>query len=168
MLAQRTAPVRAFTRRDAGRFVIAAAVLLVVLAAILSIDILPTQVNVEVGQVATTDVRAPRAAVYVSDIQTKAARQAESDAVPPQYDYTPEKGAELANQQDAAFEQLVAPVDAAFGTAVKPADRKAILSTAVDGLSDPSKTTLEGLDAKTWITVRTEAGRVLDMLERLE
>ena len=168
MLAQRAAPVRAFTRRDAGRFTLAALILIAALAAILWIDVLPSQVNVQVGQVATTDIKAPRAAVYTSDIQTAAKRQAASDAVKPVYDYTPTKGAELATQQGAAFEERVSPVDAAFGQSVKPADRKAILSTAIDGLSDQSRTTLEGLDAKTWAAIRTEAGRVLDMLERIE
>ncbi len=168
MLAQRTAPVRAFTRRDAGRFTIAAVLLLVALAAILAIDILPAQVTVQVGQLSNADIRAPRAATYVSDIQTEADKQAAVQGVPPQYDYTAQKGQQLAIQQDAAFEERVGPIDAAFAASVKPADRKAILSTAVDGLSDASRTTLEGLDAKGWATVRTEAGRVLDMTERLE
>ncbi|HYM84957.1 MAG TPA: hypothetical protein VEY67_12500, partial [Candidatus Dormibacteraeota bacterium] len=142
MLAQRTAPVRAFTRRDAGRFTVAAALLVVALAAILSIDILPTQVDLGVGQVATTDVRAPRAAEYVSAIQTAAARQAAREKVEPQYDYTADKGATLAAQQARAFEQRVAPVDAAFDASLKPAERTAVLQSAVDGLSDKARATL--------------------------
>ncbi|HYM84897.1 MAG TPA: HDIG domain-containing protein, partial [Candidatus Dormibacteraeota bacterium] len=157
-----------FTRRDAGRFTVAAALLVVALAAILSIDILPTQVDLGVGQVATTDVRAPRAAEYVSAIQTAAARQAARDKVEPQYDYTADKGATLAAQQARAFEQRVAPVDAAFDASLKPAERTAVLQSAVDGLSDKARATLVALDAKRWTAVRTEAARVLDMLVRSE
>jgi hypothetical protein len=60
MLSRRLDRVTAFTRRDAVRLVVAAALLITGLAAVLSIDDLPNAVNLQVGDLATADVRAPR------------------------------------------------------------------------------------------------------------
>ncbi len=168
MLALRTTPVRAFTRRDAVRLVAVAGLLIVVLGGILAIDILPTRVALAVGDVASVDVRAPRALVHVSEVQTEEQRQAAIAAVSPQYDYTADKAAALATEQARAFEQRTAGVDAAFDSSLKPTERQLLLKDAIPDLTDASRSTLLGLDAKRWIAVRTEAARVLDMLLRAE
>jgi cyclic-di-AMP phosphodiesterase PgpH len=168
MLAQRTAPLRAFTRRDALRLSVVALIVIAGLAAILAIDILPEPVTVSAGEVATTDIRAPRGGEYVSQIQTEAKRTQAADAVPLQYTYTLEKGVALANQQALAFEERTSAADAAFDASIKPEERKTLLATAIVGLSDAGTQTLIGLEPARWTAVRTEASRVLDTVVRTE
>jgi putative nucleotidyltransferase with HDIG domain len=168
MLAQRTAPLRAFTRRDALRLSVVALIVIAGLAAILAIDILPEPVTVSAGEVATTDIRAPRGGEYVSQIQTEAKRTQAADAVPLQYTYTLEKGVALANQQALAFEERTSAADAAFDASITPEERKTLLATAIVGLSDAGTQTLIGLEPARWTAVRTEASRVLDTVVRTE
>ena len=66
---------------------------------------------------------APRAITYTSDLQTKAARDAASAAVAPQYDFTPDKAAAVAASRGPRSTGVVAPVDAAFDVATPDADR---------------------------------------------
>ena len=70
MLARRSRRFLTFTRRDAVRLFVAAAVLVVGMTAILSIDIFPTRFVAQVGQVSDRDVKAPRSLVYVSPVAT--------------------------------------------------------------------------------------------------
>ena len=91
MLVQRPAQAIRFTRRDLVRLVIASIVLVVALTTVLASDIVPARVDATLGQVATTDIVAPRATTYVSATLTQQARDAASAAVPFQYDYTPAK-----------------------------------------------------------------------------
>ena len=164
MLAHGTASVQAFTRRDAVRLIAAAAAIIVGLSAILAIDIVPAQVDLQVGQVARQDVFSPRAIEYDSTVLTEQARQDARKSVDPQYDYTPANGAAIAAAQDRAFQETVAPIDAVFTPSFTAEQRKATLETAIPGLSDPVRATLVGLDATRWQAVRTEAGRVLDIV----
>src|SRR5450755_1285954 len=92
MLVQRPARATPFTRRDLVRLLISSILLIVALTAVLASDIVPTKLNATLGQVATSDVVAPRATTYTSDALTQQARDAASQAVPSQYDYTPAKG----------------------------------------------------------------------------
>ena len=114
MLSRRLDRVAAFTRRDAVRLVVAAALLIAGLTAILAIDDLPSAVDLQVGDLAPADVGAPRTIVFTSDIETEAARQAARDGVAPQYDYRAETAATLTSRQLGALAETLAPVDAAF------------------------------------------------------
>jgi hypothetical protein len=168
MLAQRSTPLRAFTRRDAVRLVAAATVLIAGLVAILAVDILPARVGVAVGEVATEDIRAPRADELTSEILTEEARAAERLAVQPQYDYTPEDAAAIATEQGTAFQRRAAAVDAAFAADLTDDERTLLLENAIPGLSDTARAALVALDADRWAVVRSEAARVLDLRLRSE
>jgi putative nucleotidyltransferase with HDIG domain len=169
MFTQPFASAVRFTRRDALRLGIAATALVLVLTAILSIDLVPAaQLSVSVGDVAGTDIRAPRALSYQSDIQTTDLRQKARDAVPPQYDYSADTADAVATAQGQAFASLVAPIDDAFSSNLKPAQRKTLLENAVPRLSDSAKATLVDLTAVEWKKLRDESARVLDLIERAE
>ncbi|HET7726335.1 MAG TPA: HDIG domain-containing protein [Candidatus Limnocylindrales bacterium] len=168
MLAQRADEVSRFTRGDLTRFAAAALALIAVLTAILSSDILRPALRLEAGDLATVDVRAPRALTYISTIQTEAAREEARRSVPNVYTYSTERGLTVATEQLAAFSRRVASIDAAFEDALLPEDRLAILETAVDDLSEAGRTTLLELTPDRWSAVRGEAARVLDLTERVE
>lgn len=168
MLAQRSYAVRTFTRADLVQLVVTSAILVAVLGAILAIDVIPNRVDLVAGEVATEDVRAPRALEYESDVETEAARQAARDAVDPQYDYTAEKAATIADEQLIAFNERTAAVDAAFAADLTPDEEDLLLRNAIEDLSPEATETLVGLTAERWIAVRTEAVRVLDQVLRAE
>jgi putative nucleotidyltransferase with HDIG domain len=166
MLAQRS-PTAAttFTPRDLRRLATAAVILTTALSAIFALDLLPQRLVIEVNDVASADIVAPRTGSYVSQIQTQAARDEARKAVQPVYDFSDEKADRIATAQVAAFERLVRPIDAAFEPDLKPENRQALLDS-VDGLSEDARVTLDKLDADAWHAVRDEAERVLDLTER--
>jgi putative nucleotidyltransferase with HDIG domain len=168
VLAQRTAPVRAFTRRDGVRITLAAILMTLGLTAVLAIDILPTRPPVAVGDVSATDIKAPHALDITSQALTDQARAAAAAQVPYQYDYSVDKAAALATQQAAAFATRTAAVDASFSSNLKAPERAIVLQNAIPDLSDASRTTLVGLTPERWLAVRTEAASVLDALLRSE
>ncbi|HWC64729.1 MAG TPA: hypothetical protein VG777_01500, partial [Thermoanaerobaculia bacterium] len=142
MLAQRYLRLAAFSRRDALRFALPLAVLVLVTTAILGADALPQRAAVGVGDVAATDIVAPRAVEFASAIQTEQARQASRAAVLPQYDYTSAKGAAVANQQAGELNVRVAAVDSAFEADLKPDDRRPLLESAISDLGKADRATL--------------------------
>src|SRR4029079_11984885 len=169
MLTHRIEAPNRFTRARLPRLSIAAGILILALAAILGADILPeAPLQVAEGQLATRDIVAPRAQDFVSTIQTTAARDAASAAVPFQYDFTTENAIAIAAAQQVQFEDRVARIDTTFSADISPEGRKSLLQTAVPDLSDSAKATLAGLDAAGWAAVRTEAARVLDATLRTE
>jgi membrane-associated HD superfamily phosphohydrolase len=169
MLTPTQATSTGFTRGDARRLVVAAGILIVALTAILAIDLLPERpLEVKVGQLATRDIVATKSTDYESAIETKAAREAASAAVPFQYTFTSENAIATAEEQQVAFENRVQRIDAVFITDLSAATRAALLETAVTDLSDGARTTLKGLAPSRWAAVRTEAARVLDAIERTE
>ncbi len=168
MLTQRPSRVNPFTRHDAGRLFVSASVLIIAVAAIFAVDIVPSGLGLKVGEVPKDDVVAPGTIQFTSEIQTQAARAAASAAVLPQYDYTTAQGADVADQQAAAFASDVAPVDAAFDASVTAAQRAELLKSVLPDLTAASRTTLEGLTTASWKAVRDEAARVLDVIERPE
>jgi membrane-associated HD superfamily phosphohydrolase len=168
MLARSAEPTIHFTRRDAGRLIAASVVLVIAMSAILGLDILPAQSQLEVDKPVITNVFAPRSGEYPSKILTDAAREAARDDVGDQYDFTAAQAEAIAVQQAQAFGRLVRPVDAAFAEGVQPEDRAALLATALPALTAEQTATLVALAPERWLAVRTEAARVLDTLERTE
>ena len=166
MLSRRLDRVAAFTRRDAVRLVVAAALLITGLTAVLSIDDLPRAVDLQVGDLATADVRAPRTLVFASAIETDAARQAARDAVPPQYDFKAETAAALTRRQLDALAGAVAPVDAAFAPDVSAEDRATALVDVLPALTSDARKTLGALAPERWALVGAEATRVLGLVQR--
>jgi putative nucleotidyltransferase with HDIG domain len=166
MLSRRLDRVTAFTRRDAVRLGVAAVLLITGLTAILSIDDLPNPVNLHVGDLAGSDVRAPRALPFTSAIETQAAQQAARDAVPPQYDYGAETAAALARRQLDVLATELAPVDAAFAGKMTPEKRQAALAQALPTLSPSARKTLLAMGADRWNLTSAEAMRVLGLVQR--
>jgi len=155
------------TRREAMRLLAAAAALIVSMTAILAVDLRP-RLNLAVGDLAPTDIRAPKALIYTNPILTAQAQQAARDGVEPQYDYSTDGAIAIAGEQVAAMTRRVAQLDSAFASTTKPEERQAILEQAVPDLSQSARAVLQTLDAKRWQAVRTEAARVLDVTERTE
>jgi len=168
MLAQRADPQAAFSRRDLGRLFVASALLVLAMTAIFALSIVPTRIDVKVGDVAGFDILAPRALSYTSAIQTQEARDAARVAVAPQYDFTPDKASAVARQQGLAFDRIVAPVDTAFDAAVPESQRLTLLESALPGLSDEARATLLALPLSRWSTIRNESATILDQLESAE
>ncbi len=168
MLAQRADREAPFTRRDLGRLLVASALLILALTAIFSVDVIPNRVDLKVGDVARTDVLAPRTLTYQSAILTDQARTAARDGVAPQYDYTPEKATAVASQQGFTLTSTIAPIDAAFDVTVAEKSRAELLKVALPGLTDAARATLVGLTVERWQVIRAESARVLDQLESNE
>jgi putative nucleotidyltransferase with HDIG domain len=157
-----------FTRRDAVRLFLAATILVAGLTAALSIDLIPSRVIPGEGDVAPTELRAPRATVFTSEIATQQARADARRAVEPQYDYDLERGRLSAARQVAAFDRETAPIDAAF-EAVLPEDaRAAALAAALPRLSEESIATLQSLRASEWRELRDTMRSFLDRAQRQE
>jgi cyclic-di-AMP phosphodiesterase PgpH len=169
MLTQRAPVLARFTRNDAVRLAVAATALIVVITAILSVDLLPSDpVRYEVGEVVREDLTAPRALSFESQTLTEEARTTARAAVPSQYDFTAENAIAIANEQASAFTERVGRVDTAFATDLTAEERTALLETAIPGLTDTGQATLQAIDAPRWAAVRTEAARVLDGTVRTE
>ncbi|TME80790.1 MAG: HDIG domain-containing protein [Chloroflexi bacterium] len=163
--AERATP---FRRRDAIRLAVFAAFLVAAMTAILGADIVPRGLGLEAGDVAPEDIRAPRTLDVVSTIATQRARQAARDAVPFQYDYTPERAATIADQQGTAFARSVAAADAAFQANLKPQARQELLKSVLPSLAGDTRATLLELTPERWKAVRADAARLLDEVERTE
>ena len=169
MLTQRAPVLARFTRNDAGRAGVAATVLILALTAIFAADVLPSDpVRYEVGEVVREDLTAPRALSFESQTLTAEARAAARREVPPQFDFTADNAIAIANEQASAYTERVARVDTAFSTDLSAEERSALLETAIPGLSETARGTLQGLDAPRWAAIRTEAARVLDATLRTE
>jgi cyclic-di-AMP phosphodiesterase PgpH len=153
--------------RELARLLIAFGGLVLVLTAILGLDLTPG-LALKVGDVAPSDVVAPRALNFTNELLTAQARQAARDAVDPQYDYTTEGAAAVAQEQLSAFTRRVAPIDAAFAPGTSATERAALLDGALPGLSADVRSTLRSLESRRWTAVRTEASRLLDVTERNE
>jgi putative nucleotidyltransferase with HDIG domain len=157
-----------FTRRDAVRLGVAASLLVAVMTGILSIGIMPSGFAAKVGDVAPTDLRAPRTAQFTSEIETEAAREEARKQVPPQYDYTPQRGELAAIRQTNAFRRAVAPIDAAFAAVLTPEARRAALAAALPRLSPEARGILQSLDRGAWEELKAEMQRALADAQRQE
>jgi putative nucleotidyltransferase with HDIG domain len=155
------------SRRELVRLVGAAAALIVVLTAILAVEVSP-RFDLKVGDLAPTDIRAPRALTFPNDVLTQQARDAARAAVSPQYDFASAKAIAISAEQLNAFGQLVAPLDTAFAPKTSAATRRALIDAFLPKVSTDAQTVLQTLKPDRWPAVRTEAARVLDVTERTE
>ena len=133
----------------------------------LGLDLSPG-LDVKVGDLAPTDIRAPRALTFTNEVLTQAARDDASKAVEFQYDYTSERAITIAAEQLRAFTRRVGQLDTAFDPDTSAEDRQALLETVLPTLSDDARTVLQTLETDRWAPLRTEAARVLDVTERNE
>jgi cyclic-di-AMP phosphodiesterase PgpH len=162
-----TTKARLPDRRELLRLVVAASSLILVMTFTLGLDLSPG-LNVKVGDLAPSDIRAPRALTFTNDILTAKARDAARLAVTPQYDYTTERAITIAAGQLALFTKQVAPLDTAFAPETSAEERQALLDALLPGLSDDARTVLQTLKPERWPSIRTESARVLDVTERGE
>jgi putative nucleotidyltransferase with HDIG domain len=160
-------PRRLPDRRELGRIAAAAASLIVVMTLALGIDLTPG-ITLKAGDLATTDIKAPRALTYTNDVLTAAAQEQARQSVGPQYDYTTERAITISAEQLAAFTRKVAPLDTAFAPETTAANRRTLLEAILPTLSNQAATVLQTLKPDRWAPVRTEAARVLDVTERTE
>lgn len=154
-------------RRELIRILLAAGTLIGVMTMALGLDFSPG-LDVRVGDLAPTDIRAPRALTYTNEILTEEAREEARLLVEPQYDYTSERAITIAAEQLAAFTRRVAPLDTAFAPGTSAEERQALLDLVLPGLTDDGRAALQTLPAERWAPLRTEAARVLDVTERNE
>ena len=167
----RSASIRAFTRRDGVRLVGIGLLIIVALGAILAVDSLPGSLGVSNGiveDVATVDIRAPRALTYTSAVATDQRRQQVRDQVVPRYDFTPERARTITDQQLAAFDATVGPVDAAYTAVLDDLSRQSALRAAIPHLTTSAQDTLAGLNQVEWTALRGEMTRVLEAAQRQE
>ncbi len=170
MLTQRrTTAAPTFTRRDLARLSVGSVLLISALTAIFALDLLPQRLSIKVGDVAATDIVAPRATSYVSDVETAQAREAARNSVVAVYDYDPSAATATAQAQLAKFERRVAPIDSAFANGVTDEGRASILDSALPDITDDAlRQTIRTLTKDQWKPIRAEASRVLDKTERDE
>ncbi len=168
MLTRRADHTAPFTRRDATRLSVAAVLLIVALTAVFAADAFSTGLGLEVGQIASESIKAPRTIEFGSQIMTEERRQQARASVAPQYDYTPEKANAVAEQQAKALEGTLAPVDDAFSADLTGAARTDRLRTLLHDLSDETRATLLSLTPERWAKIHGEAARILDQIERTE
>ncbi len=168
MISRRPQQGGTFTRRDAVRLAIAAIVLISGLTAVLTIDDLPQAYSIQAGDVATSQIRSPRAIQYDSTILTALDQQAARDGVVPQYDYRAETAAVLARRQLDALAAMLSPVNSAFKEATSSADLIRRLTYTLPALSSDSRKILVNLAPDRWSVVAADATRVLGLLQRGE
>ena len=155
------------SRREVVRPAIAGGALILALTAILGVDVSP-HFDLKAGDLAQTDIRAPRAGTFTNTVLTQQARDAARAAVTPQYDYTSEKAIAIAAEQVTNFGQHVAPLDSAFGEKTSAAARDALIESFLPKVSAEAQPVLRTLKPDRWDAVRIEAARVLDVIERTE
>jgi cyclic-di-AMP phosphodiesterase PgpH len=168
MLTPRTEGLHRFTRRDAGRLGIAAAVLVLLLTAILAVDFLAPGLRIEEGRPADRDIVAPGTISFESDVQTAAERARVRGLVQPQYDYSIDKALDVSGQQVGELRVALFPVDRAFDPATPAGERRATLGQVLPDLSEAARAALVALNPARWPALKAEAIRVLETVERSE
>jgi len=155
------------SRRELARILVAASALILVMTLTLGLDLSPG-IDLQEGQLAQTDIKAPRALTYTNEILTAQARDAARLGVPPLYDFTTERAITIAAEQLNAFMRRVATFDTAFAPETLPEDRAALLDGTLPTFSEESRVLLMEMEPDRWGDIRSEAARVLDVTERAE
>jgi cyclic-di-AMP phosphodiesterase PgpH len=153
------------TRREVVRLFAAFGGLVLLMTLFLGLDLTPG-LALKAGELAPSDVIAPRALNFTNELLTSQARQDARDNVDPQYDYTSERAIAVAEDQLSAFTRRVAPLDSAFAPQTSAEERAALLDGVLPGLSEGSRSVLLNLEPRRWTAVRAESARVLDITER--
>jgi putative nucleotidyltransferase with HDIG domain len=155
------------TLRTALRVLLFCLLLIATLSFILSFQFLPSQINLEVGDVSPQDIRAPSRITYVSDIRTEIERSRAEAAVEEVYDPADDS---IARQQINHARQIFDYVDAVRHDAYATADRKVELIEAIPDIELPSTVVSETvtLDEGLWDQVVSESIYVLDEILRQE
>ncbi len=136
---------------------------------ILVVQVLPVNEleQLQVGDVAPTNVLAPKRVTYVSDVETEASRDRAEAAVPQTYDLP---DARIARQQIARARQILDYFDSVRADNYATLEEKKELIGAVNDLvlTDEIISRLLTISDETWGVVKTETISVLDQARRAE
>ena len=157
-----------FGRRDAARLLLAAFFLVLVFAAGVAFDLSPSGPGYAAGTIASTTIRAPRAAVIPNSVETKLAQDAAAAGVTARYDFAADRAASMADLQVAELSLDLLPIDDAFGASKAPEARQIELRTALPSLPSDARATLEALDPARWPAIKQAAQTLLSAAERQE
>ena len=113
-------------RGPLARAIILTLLLAAALTAILTLNVVPGQVVLDVGQVAQAEIRAPRPVQFTSQSQTDAARLAAANSVLPQYEPIG-PAADIASEQLRSLDSLTQSVT----TALQQRDQKKLSGDAL-------------------------------------
>ena len=141
-----------------------------ILTAIFAVDIVPSGLGLQVGEVAVADVVAPRTITYTSDILTAADQRGRPAARSSRSTTTrrPRPPASPTGRRRPSAAR--SPRSMRRSTSRSPiAARAALLKAVLPSLSDAGRKTLEGLTpGRAGRPLRDEAANVLDQVERAE
>jgi hypothetical protein len=159
---------RTVTGATVARLVAVMALVGAALFAILAVDLVPDSVPLEVGDVATEDIRAARSVSFVSASETEAARAEAEAAVAPVYvEIGPQ--ADIRSRQLTSYDAEVAAIQAVLaerdaGT-LSPADVQTRLEATAPSLRASQVALLAGLPTPRWQAIAAEGRRVLDQAQ---
>ena len=148
-------------RGAVARAILVGALLALALFAILAAPIIPGQVSIRVGDVATEDIRAPRSVSFISESQTGAAQQEAEDRVAPVYDAIRPLADIRADQLrdfDRVANQVAAVLDRVAAGNLTPEELPGALESAVPSLNESQVTQIAGMSSPRWESVAA-AGR---------
>lgn len=151
---------RPTTRRTLRIFLFCVS-LIVALTFILSFQFLPSRINLQVGDVSPTDIRAPSRITYQSEIKTEEEKLRAEAAVEEIYDPA---DASIAREQINRVRRVFDYVDAVRHDVYADADTKAELIQAIPGVELPPTAVHDtiNLDEESWNQVVSESLYVLD------
>lgn len=154
-----------------ARAVIVGGFIAVALFTILSVDIAQGQLNLSVGDVATADITAPKAASFISNSQWDAARQAAADAVAPVY--TPIAPlADIRDRQLRMYDYIVESVKAVLvqrdDRTITPAVVSAQLSLVLPNFTTEQIALLAGVTETGWANIADAGRTVLEAVQSSE
>jgi putative nucleotidyltransferase with HDIG domain len=148
-----------------ARAVLVTLLLAAALTAILTLDLAPGRVSIEVGKVAPNDIRAPTTTQFVSQLETKAAQDKAAAAVPPQYEPIA-PATEIANTQIHEFNVLKGNISDLLarrdqGKLTGDALTSALKAQLGARLTATQIALLARMSAKQWTELTAAAGAVL-------
>jgi cyclic-di-AMP phosphodiesterase PgpH len=159
---------RTLTQTDDGpgrgavaRAILVGGLLALALFAILAAPIIPGQVSVRVGDVATDDIRAPRSISFISESQTAAAQQDAADRVAPVYDVIrplADIRADQLRNYDRVANQVGGVLDRVVPGGLTVEEVPATLQREVPELSDSQVAQIAGMSPARWDSIAA-AGR---------
>ncbi|HJT64722.1 MAG TPA: hypothetical protein VJ839_08135, partial [Candidatus Limnocylindria bacterium] len=159
---------RDMTGAAVARLVAVTALVGVALFAILAIDLIPNTVSLEVGDVATEDIRAAQAVSFVSASETEAARAEAEDAVGRVYVEIGPR-VDIRSRQLAAFDAEVTATQSVLAArdagTISPAEIEAGLADAAPSLRATQVAVLAALPTARWNAIAAEGRRVLDLIQ---
>lgn len=135
------------------------------LSLILLFQFIPSQVNLQVGDVSPTDIRAPRRITYISEVMTEEERQKAAASVAPVYDPA---DPEILRRQMEWARAMYSYVDSVRHDPYSSAETKKGLLAAIPGISlteEALDQTLGSTDEE-WEVMVTESLYLLDQMMR--